>query len=467
MNVSAIDNLQGDSGFRVQFEFMKACWEAGKDYFFYFIAPPEAERLIDLPNCLVLPYRFQHFHYWSRFDFDFERFAKLIDQNRFDIDLLWNNQPELTPQLLALLRYKCHFDTPAVGYLHWLEIPEARSGAFYGFEQAFYQELAGILCSEFVGTHGEWTKNIWLKHLYELGLPEMKLNLHPLTLGTDISAYDAHKNTDRFDMFTVLFNHRNMTYTGFKKMTEILEKYEFENVQFLFTNPGQSQIVLPPKNRNTIKFLGSLPRDEYLSLLWKVDMGVALHPQYSPWGLSCVDLMACGKPSLVPNALSFPEVFGKDYQLMFNSEKEFVEKLRYVSENPSEYRKWSNYVYDRCRSLYDWKVLLPKWCEVVERGLNFERDAKTRTEKSETLPEIADYIKRFKLRRKQDILDYKGWRNDSNQPKWNPYRRGLQGLGIYEDIENPEVVFYGEKVPEERKKMGATTKKAAQTLGEW
>lgn len=445
LNVST-QNLDGDSGFRVQYEFMKACYEAGKDYFFYLIAPVEAQNLIDLPNVKVLPYKFRGYHYDSRFQFNISDFDKIIDQTQMDFDILWNNQPELTPQLLSFLRYVSHFDIPAVGYMHWLDVPESRNiGSMGEFEQTFIQQLAGILSSEFIGVNSWYAYRLWEKHFVTLFplFDIRQLELHPLTLGVDLEEKNLFKDEKKFDKFTILFNHRSMGYTGYNELIKILKDIDLGNdIQILFTNPGKTQIGCLPEIKN-VKFLGNLTREEYLKLIWKVDMGIAFHQEYSAWSLACVDLMAIGKPCLVPRKFAFPEIFG-DYSLTFDNNKNFSEKLKYILDNRDEVRKWGNYCLERAKTKFDWRVVLPSWIDAIEKGLNFVKLDKTRTENSETLKKIIDIIEKNKFLRKCDLPEELNIGSRHPQIKWSPYRRGLQKV-VLEDIENPDVVFYSGK----------------------
>jgi len=119
VNYSAGENAEGDSGLAFTAELLGALVRADRDLHFYVLIPERAaaswtEALgDDRITCIPVPL-LPRMH-GGDFQFDPAELYKRFDFRRYDVDVLFLNQPETAPAFLQSMNRKTFHNVPATG----------------------------------------------------------------------------------------------------------------------------------------------------------------------------------------------------------------------------------------------------------------------------------------------------------------------------------------------------------------
>jgi spore coat protein SA len=88
-----------------------------------------------------------------------------------------------------------------------------------------------------------------------------------------------------------------------------------------------------------------------------------------PFGLVNAEAMACGTPVVGSNRGGIPEVLG-DAGILINPEavEEFAGALLSLLEKPDYRASLGRAAHQRCRKMFDWDVIAPRWATLLEEG---------------------------------------------------------------------------------------------------
>lgn len=279
-----------------------------------------------------------------RVGFPYNFFKSLLSEYEFDD--IWCHLPEWLNDLLIVRRYS-KTRQRIYGYCHWFELPE--NGCYN--HNCFQNNIQGILKMETCGVNSEWVKKIVLERAGEIYNDKIidRLNeiITPMYLGCD--PFVDKKNVIKK---TILFNHRNDYYTGadwfFNEMDSL---YDTRKDFTVYTTISDTQ-------RPYVKCIKHNDRQIYLDNIGRSDIGVGCFTKYSAWSMSTTDGLSRNVPYILPNGLCYPEMVGKDYPLLYNGKKQFVDILtnyldgkiiRHNTENIVKRLSWSN-------TLQDWNI---------------------------------------------------------------------------------------------------------------
>jgi hypothetical protein len=125
VNYSAGENPDGDSGLRFTAGLLQALVRLDPDFHFYVLIPEqhEAEWAKALSHSRITPVALAIAPRLHGGDFQFcpVRLSKCFDFRRFDVDVLFLNQPETAPALLQFFNRQTFHNVPAVSYIHWFD----------------------------------------------------------------------------------------------------------------------------------------------------------------------------------------------------------------------------------------------------------------------------------------------------------------------------------------------------------
>jgi len=469
--------IESDSGFHVMKQIIENVNRKRDDIFWYVIAPKRTEKFLKTERTKVLAYPFSNWAVTNRYHFDFVHFKKIFDLD-YDIDLIFNSQPELTANFYSIFNLPGRderFKIPIINYLHWLAVPETLKYQ----KTTFVRQVEGIILSEFTGLNSKWAKKIFMQNLSRMRRDKVFSSffndktfrivdekLQPLYLGSPLDEIDKYRKLDYDELArnskerklykeifekvesikTIVFNHRLMNYTGANEFIKYIKRLSKERKDFLvwLTDPNYKAFfenekldVIP----NLLR-VETLPWKVYIALLSRCYFSTACHPTYSAWSLSCIDTMSVCRPVLVPRAFAFPEIVGEDYELFFgsdlnNRETLWVHRASYLLDNDSEARRIGLECRRRVEMLFDWKKIIDNYIALFDKFVN--RDF---GEETESMRKLAEYVKKTGAVSKRDIFNFMGWSHDFNtKVTWQRYRNYLLSNDFIEDVSSDKVFF--------------------------
>jgi hypothetical protein len=253
-----------------------------------------------------------------RIQFPHSFFRKMF--TNYEIDIIWSHLPEWTNQLLITRRYNV-MTQPVYGYCHWWEIKE--NGAYKW--NSFVDNINGILQMEECGVNSKWVKNLIIERASEYfsqkQLDKLEQIIQPWYLGCD-----EHFTSDKNDVPTILFNHRDNGYTGFKFFFDLMDEFWSKGYKFkVYTTTSDI-------DKEYVEYVGNPDRDTYLQNISKAHIGVGAFKDYSAWSMSVTDGFSAGVPYLLPKGLCYEEMVGENYPL-YNDRTELKEWLEMFLQN--------------------------------------------------------------------------------------------------------------------------------------
>jgi glycosyltransferase involved in cell wall biosynthesis len=478
LNVStAPEFVESDSGFHVMKQLIENVNKKRNDIYWYIIAPKQCEKLLNKERVKVLPYNFSSWAVTNRFHFDYLHFRKIFT-NDYDIDLIFNSQPELTANLYSIFNLPGRderFKIPIINYIHWLGVPE--TGKYQ--KTVFMKQLEAILLGEYTGVNSKWAKKIFIENCYKNKKDELlrllltdeaiktvNEKLSPLYLGSPLEEIDKYKKLEADELAetsserkmlkqifetvestkVIVFNHRLMEYTGANLFVQYINKLSAKRKDFLvwLTDPNYKAFFENEKIEMIPNLLRikTLPWKTYIALLSRCTFSTACHPSYSCWSLSCVDTMSVSRPVLVPRAFAFPEIVGEDYQMFFGNNIEeretlWIHRAEYLLDNEDEARKIGNYCRQRVEKLFDWRKIVDTYISLFDKYVDYSYG-----EETESMKQLAEFVRKTGCISKREIFDYMKWSFDLNSKvTWKRYRNYLLNNGFEEDLSSPIVHF--------------------------
>jgi hypothetical protein len=204
---------------------------------------------------------------------------------------------------------------PVYGYCHWWEIKE--NGAYKW--NSFVDNINGILQMEECGVNSKWVKNLIIQRASEYfsqkQLDKLETIIQPWYLGCD-----DWRTSEKNDVPTILFNHRDNGYTGFGFFFDLMDEFYAKGYKFkVYTTTSDVDKVYTECVKNP-------DREIYLQNISKAHIGVGAFKDYSAWSMSVTDGFSVDVPYLLPKGLCYEEMVGEDYPL-YNDRAQLKEWL--------------------------------------------------------------------------------------------------------------------------------------------
>jgi len=125
LNFSAGENPEADSGLRFTGSLIREIQAASNRYFFYVLAPESTfqvlEKTLDCPRVHIIRTQTPPRLHGGDFAFDPVGLYRDFDFRKFDIDLVFLNQPEITAPFLNFLNRQMFHLVPSFTYVHWFD----------------------------------------------------------------------------------------------------------------------------------------------------------------------------------------------------------------------------------------------------------------------------------------------------------------------------------------------------------
>ncbi len=312
-----------------------------------------------------------------------EQFMKL----NIEYDLI------IAGDMIDLALFKSLIKTPVktkfVLYFHenQLAYPWSPDDADVSFQRdAHYAFInySSALCADFCFFNSNYHKNIFLKSLrvFLAGFPDynnldtvdkIERKSSVLYLGCDLKKFDCIENNANYNgILRILWNHRWEYDKNPDAFYDFLAAIKTENVDFRLILTGEKFKKVPPvlnKIRNDfsdrIIFDGfAESQEEYARLLKSAHLLPVTNIQ-DFFGISILEAVYCGAVPLLPERLSYTEIFDNNQngEFFYASMDEMIEKTVRISLNFNDY-KTNSVKY--CADKFDWSNMI----QVYEDAFN-------------------------------------------------------------------------------------------------
>ena len=407
-NITYMRDLEKDSYVVVLRNVIKELNKIRDDIHWTILSPTDIKSLT-FENTTQIPINMPSYPNAMRCHFNYEEIKKNLRWKYTDYDVLYSHLPEHTLNMINLLENDTNINPKVVGYCHWYEVPENTNYS----KTMLMNNVAGMLEMEECGVNSEWLKDLVLDKVagtyHSRIVHSLEEIIQPHYLGIDKVDMKSKPTGNN-----IIFNHRDNEYTGFRWFINQMDLL-WEKRQDFTVYTTLADIDRPYARRVKIS-----SRDEYLKFLKSMKVGVGCFQKYSAWSIATTDSLSMGVPYVLPNKLCYPEMVGKDYPLLYNNSKEFLQNIEdvlnsdfvrgvavtYLKKSINDF-KWEN----RVLSWFNkWNFLNPNEFKMIGN-------------KSESYNKILDFIHKKKSATKNDILTYLNW---GVRISFSPYRNRLR-----------------------------------------
>ena len=469
INFSNLHNPDADSGVQLQKELIGTILRQRADFFFYLLAPRELQGSLSAyfkgKQVEVMPYNGLTRQQGGAYHFDPRELSALLDLRKIDIDVLFLNQPELTPAFLDYFNKIHFFDVHSLGYIHWMDWKRSDNTKNRWNIPGNLATLTSILISKVTGCNSQYGKHCILKEasrwFREETVVEMDRKLIPLHPGVQTREILKARSNSRSHIKTIIFPFRTQKYTGFKSLIEVhltrLWKKR-RDFRLVLTNPSDYDYVKKYPERFPFVEVRRLDRKEYLATLWKADVVVGCHNGANQWSLAAVEAMAAECIPLLNRSSFFLEMLApivpidKAEPLLakytyFRST--LLKQLEALLDNLPEERRRFRPLASRIRKFYDWESRIGDWIACFEL---VDGACGSVTDKSKIIGRLVRYISKKQQCSKGEILRYLDWHPKSRQIPWSRYRNYL--LDRFEEDSSSPAVNFRVQLPGPRRSNG-------------
>lgn len=271
---------------------------------------PQARQII---NCEE--YDYSTSIHQNRYHFNRNIIAKLLPYTT-DVDLILNNQPEVTANLRVFFKNQRRETPLIINYFHWIDCKESAK---------FGKELSGFIWRQVEGVNNADLSLLHSTHAIKLlndsreenGLKFKEDSLfgrfipQPTKFGNKPIPLPKEK--------IILFNHRLNNTTGWKEVVETCFELRKTRQDFiLWLTDEQNLKELEILRQYPWIIIKKIPFESYGYLMENSHFSVCNIQGYATWNLAVLDSLYNGCMPLVPHNDLFNDMFGTDIP-KFNS----------------------------------------------------------------------------------------------------------------------------------------------------
>lgn len=460
VNYSAGENADGDSGLHFTGGLLLSLVRLDPEIHFYVLVPHRHEETwtAALAHSRITPVGIAIEPRLHGGDFQFcpVRLSQSFDFRRFDVDLLFLNQPEAAPAFLHFFNRQTFHNVPAVSYVHWFDTRRPSTPKETLHHPALLGALAGMMVSERVGCNSAYGRDIvleqakrWFNEDATQRLAQRLTLLPPGIIAGEIEG--ARLLPEARQCPQILVNHRLLKYTGVRSLLSHTFPRLWEqrrDFSVLVTNP--TRVRLPGEiTRAPWLEVRTLSRPEYLRQLWQSAIVVAPH-RACHWSISTLEAICAECIPLMNKESFFPEMMRPLLTSLSAPEQDHIgahwfyfrgsllSRLNAVLDNLPHEHELVSRVAAIARRTYDWSCLAPKWRQVF-------KEAETRipviSEENPSMRRIIDLVQERHSLSKAEILNHLRWAPKQRALSWTAFRKRLKLLA-HEDPERPDSVFH-------------------------
>lgn len=459
INYSAGENVEADSGLRFIEGVLKALARQAPNLHFYVLIPVDGADLwheaLDHPRITPVELELAPRLHGGDFRFEPRELYTQFDFRRFDIDVLFANQPETTVPMLQFLNRQTFHNIRAVSYLHWLDRRRPSTPKEGLQDPSLLAAVSGLLVSTSSACNSEFGKK---KILDEAArwfrddlVNELEKRLVVLPPGFESAELLKHRAESATGVVKILINHRVLRYTGVRDVvTRDLPRLWQMRKDFHVTLTNPSKVRLPREITDVPWMtVETLNREEYLRGLWTHDLVIAPH-RATHWSISTLEAMAAECVPLMNQESFFPEMMAPVLQRVSVNEREaiskrwfyyrgnFLPRLCQLMDDLEVEKKRARSIAQRVRSVYTWDNQVPVWLELFRQA---DDQIPAVSEYTPTMRRIVDALQSNSPMHKSEILRMMRWAPKQRALSWTSYRKTLRRLS-HDDPDRSEAVFH-------------------------
>ncbi len=321
MNVSNGGNLETDSGYKFYNILAEEILALGNEFIF---AGP---RQLSCQGAGFIPLDFGDNKYETRFGFQMQRITEILEQTCPDVLIV--NQVELVPHFAICLEKLHNTSTKIVAYAHYIPFAIQSSGALLedsslnarGLNKIIsHAFISGLETADLVLVHSKTAMHTIMQGCTLLARP-FKGKLEILPPPRDPNLVQSQFGAAAFSN-TLIYNHRLYAHYGTAELCALLphltaQGYQVKILDILgHRNPERRSMDNSPElyraqltaMDGVELYVNGLYGQPYRTMLEQAKIGLAPLRENCSWSMSCIDLMAMGKPVLAPDLAWFSEV---------------------------------------------------------------------------------------------------------------------------------------------------------------
>ena len=299
-----------DSGFIYTKHLIKSLPE---NYRFYWVIPDklngkDIEWFMEAnKNIELIYYPYSTSIHQNRYEFYGDALKKAFPYT-MDIDLILNNQPEVSANLKVWAQNQRRDDPIIFSFYHWIDCEESRQFAetLGGYSTRQYD---GAMASDKIFFHSYTAQAMFINQMEKefkilpdeskFGLfhpPATKFGEEPFDLGTDKKI--------------ILFNHRLNATTNWKEVIKALDEVYYYRQDFVLWITDDSKIQSKKELDRPYIIVKQVPFENFGYLIKNCHFGICNHKGYSTWNMAVMDSFYNGCFMLIPKDPCYEGMFG-------------------------------------------------------------------------------------------------------------------------------------------------------------
>jgi glycosyltransferase involved in cell wall biosynthesis len=458
VNYSAGQNADGDSGLRFIESLLHALVARDADLHFYVLVPEKYAQVwteaLDHPRITPIPINLQPRLHGGDFQFDPVEIYKRFDFKRYDVDVLFLNQPETAPAFLQFFNRQTFHNIPALSYVHWFDTRRPSTPKQTAHFPALIATLTGMIVSTSVGCNSAYGREAILKQAARWfgaeTVDQLRRRIKILPPAINASEFRPRMAKKRRRKVQIVINHRLLKYTGVRGLlTDVLPRLWTQRQDFIVVVTNPTRIRLPGTITSVPWLrLAMLPRPDYIRMLRESDIVIAPH-RSTHWSMSTLEAICADCVALMNVESFFPEMIEplvtslsradqarvrKDW---FYFRANIVDRLSNLIDNIDEERELARLIGRRARRIYDSSAWVDAWIDMFRQA---ERGIPEMADRNPSMNKIVNLLRRDGIVSKELILRELKWAPKQRALSWTSFRKRLKSIA-QDDSNRPDVIF--------------------------
>ena len=262
-------------------------------------------------NVEIVPYPYSTSIHQNRYNFSVNTLSKYFSYGN-DIDLIINNQPEVSANL-RVWGYNQRRESPLIfSYYHWIDCEESQA---FGADLSGYstRQADGAKASDWLLFHNDYAYWMFMREAnkvmsldYTREFWDKYFSFTPPATVFDPLPFEG----GYYDTKIILFNHRLNKTTNWKEVVKTLDEIYKDRQDFMLwvTDDGKMKEFEYLRERKYIK-VQSLSDGEYGQILKQSHFSICNHEGYSTWNMAVIDSLINGCLALIPRREVYRTMF--------------------------------------------------------------------------------------------------------------------------------------------------------------
>ena len=362
----------------------------------HFIITPLEHNIEKKDNITFIEYDYPKSVQLIRGMFDYRNVS--FDFTKYDIDFVFNHQPEITFNIQQWFHTKRYYeDVKYFNFFHWIDCNKSR-GSTTGCPSFYMRQLESMTISHRNFVHTNTSIDYMMENFKKKNYTPSVDNISYMPLSGDIVENVEQKE----NLSNVLvFNHRWNKSSGIKRFEKYLDIIPKEYKIWVTDEKCDIEDERIIKKRCDEK--------NFNILMTSCKANLSFIDGYSTWNLSAQDCLMRGKPLLAYRHPMLENLLGDDYPYFFENEEDFIKILTKLPKNLYEYKeklsKWDDiFKNNLIQSMNElWKDTkkppkdAPSWMDKIENNIHTKKEIAPLVNPRVKLNGTAHYVRRHLL----------------------------------------------------------------------